>query len=156
MEAIASFIGGILGKFTGIYCLSIFLNFLLKKITKSDNVKQRIIATAVSVIIFIIIPTWVTRTTTDFNALIGWNVIAIVCWLIINSFFVLKFRFKDFFITLLVGCVFWFIGSLLIGLLLVIFEITLNNNLDNLAGVIILGISFIVSSVIIYKKKLKA
>ena len=106
------FLFDVLGKLTGIYCVAIFINFLLRKKTKSENTKQKYVATLLSTILYIVIPALVYKKLNyDIYDIVGDIVLSFICGIVVGGFFMRKFQLKTYLQILLTSLIFWFVGT---------------------------------------------
>lgn len=155
MGTIAELVGMLFGSILAVYWFVKLVNFIAKKITKRDSVKQKIISVIIATIFSIMISGLMSLT---INTSI-WNIF-------LNSFFyiiggliacfriALSLRLRYFFLAVLYGLPLWVITTLLINGALLALCPGFNQLSAAFMGYVIMTSSLIVSSILVIKQKL--
>lgn len=155
MGGVAEFLGMIMGAILAVYCLSRFINFCIKKKTKLDNEKQRLIATIsgtfIAIIIFTLVSIMINK---NIYSIIGTNFFYIIGGLIAVFYFALNLGIKPLVLAFLYGAFLWLIATLLINGILVMVCSSMNQKIASVNGFIVYIISLAVSSILVVKQKL--
>lgn len=162
----AGLLGDLILKLFGVYLFTIFVNFLIKKRTKQDNVRQKVIAVFISTVACIVIPMWITQALDhdkihgDIFDTLGGILITIFCGVVVASFYALRFNIKQFYFVLLYGAIFWFIFRLIVGIVfrlipgILVIGQSATDVFNGVLGTIVIGIVYPVTIYLIYKQKL--
>lgn len=151
-SGIAGDIGIFLGILTGIFFISYSLSLLFRIIAKVDTTKQRAVATSIVAFLFILF-IYLLNKQDSFYTVIGFIGFCLLAWLIIISFFALGLRIKQFFVSLIFGIILWFVLINLIVVFLTVLHF-IDKTFVAVLSVIILGISFVISTLLTFQQKL--
>ena len=134
----------IMGLLAGIFCVAILINFLIKKITKKETLKQKYFATLLSTTTYAILPIWI-KNLTDSYDIAGQIIFSCVLGVLVCSFMRKALSLKKFMLFELFG----FMGFMGLG---IIWLMLLGDSYRSIIGTIDFVLSFIISGMIIFKK----
>lgn len=149
---VAGDLGSIAGIMLGTWFFSYLFSLIFRAITKIDSVKQKVIATTLSTILYISIIPWQYRKD-GVNVVSGFIIFCLLAGLTVTSFFALRFKFKQFLVSLIYGIIFWIVLSNLIVLFLALLRI-LDMKYTPILSAVILGIAFTISTYLTFRQKL--
>ena len=147
-----------LGAIVGVYCLSYLFNYILKKITKSENIRQKLVATIIATLFSVIV--WIL-----FSIGVGVDLVQMLSahapCLILFAGVITIFRFalrapaKDCNLLCIYTIIFWYIGTLILGAMIMTGILYLDNGIliYSACGFIIFAIALVNAAFLVLKNK---
>ena len=149
----------IVGKLIGIFLFSALINSVIKKTVKRDTLNGRFLAVLLSTLLYILIPTFITRTNETIMELIGWISITIICGVICVCIVAFKLDIKSSALSFVYGLGFYFLigfsTSFLFRVILGITQAQYDADiLDSSLGVVSLLLGFVAAIILVANQKL--
>ena len=134
----------IMGLLAGIFLVATLINFLLEKLTKKENLKQKYLATLLSTISYAVVPIRIKNLTDPYD-IAGQIILSCLLGVLVCSFMRIALSLKRFMLFELFG----FMGFMGLG---IIWLMLLGGSYRSIIGTIDFVVSFIISGMIIFKK----
>ncbi len=147
-------IGAITGAIFGVVCLSLFLNFLAKKLTQKDAPSQRLLSTVIATLLAMMISTVTGLSVGEHpDEIVGINLFRMLAGIGTAFFYALKLKGKLLILAVLYGIAIWFVVGLGIGVISM-FVGEGSTLSQNTIGLIVFLLSCAASGFLIANKKL--
>lgn len=105
MNPTTTFIADYIGKLAGIFLVAVFINFLIRKLTKREGILYQIVSVIVSTTLYIVIPSNILRNIETAETITAWNFISFYCGVVVFFLFWFKVRLRFFLLILFWGIV---------------------------------------------------
>ena len=155
MGKIAFFLGQLAGSIIAVYATSRFINFVFKKIAKSDTKQQKIIASIAGMFIAVIISTAIDLSVKkNVYDITGTELLYIFGGLVTIFKFALNLKGKYIWLAIAYSLIFYIIIGILTNIIVYMILPNLEKRNMHIVNFIFYVISLIVSSALVIKQKL--
>jgi hypothetical protein len=148
----AYYLGSLFGSVLGIWLFTFGFNLAFSKLFKIKSINIRILASTVTTLLYLIITNFITNTTNDVNTLVGYSICIFFGWFIVNSFYSMKFSFREFILSLAYGILFYLVLAVVLGFILgVLHELLGLIYYSSVMGLFSMFLGFGLSTYLIYR-----